>query len=43
MKQVKDAAKLLGRLGGLAKSEAKRRAARENGRKGGRPRTSKKR
>ena len=31
------AAQQLGRLGGLARSEAKARAARENGRLGGRP------
>lgn len=34
---VTTAAALLGRLGGLAKSKAKARAARENGHKGGRP------
>lgn len=38
---TKQAAALLGRLGGLARSKAKQRAARENGRKGGRPRTNK--
>jgi hypothetical protein len=43
MTHVKDAAKLLGRLGGLARSVAKRKAAKANGRKGGRPRTTKKR
>ena len=31
------AAQQLGRLGGLARSEAKARAARENGKLGGRP------
>lgn len=30
----------LGKLGGKSKSEAKQRAARENGKKGGRPRKS---
>ena len=34
------AAAVLGRLGGLSRSKAKQRAARENGRKGGRPRKS---
>jgi len=33
----KEAAAMLGRLGGAAKSAAKTRAARKNGRKGGRP------
>jgi hypothetical protein len=32
------AAQQLGRLGGLKTSEAKKAAARENGKKGGRPR-----
>ena len=34
-----EAAAALGRAGGAARSEAKARAARDNGRKGGRPRT----
>lgn len=34
-------AKALGKLGGKVKSEAKAAAARENGKKGGRPRTKK--
>ena len=37
------AAQQLGRLGGLAKSKAKADAARENGKKGGRPRDELKR
>ncbi len=36
-KQVNEAARLLGRLGGLAKSERKAAAVRENGKLGGRP------
>ncbi len=39
---VKTAASTLGRLGGSVKSERKSAAARENGRKGGRPRKEKK-
>lgn len=35
------AAKELGRLGGLARSEAKSTSSRENGRKGGRPKSTK--
>lgn len=35
--EARRAAALLGQLGGLAKSAAKARAARENGKKGGRP------
>lgn len=35
---VSQAAKLLGRRGGLAKSKAKVKAAKQNGKKGGRPR-----
>jgi hypothetical protein len=35
------AAALLGRLGGKSTSEAKRRAARMNGKKGGRPKKTK--
>lgn len=35
---LSQAAKLLGRRGGLAKSKAKVKAAKENGKKGGRPR-----
>ena len=38
---ISAAAAALGRKGGKAKSEAKARAARENGRKGGRPRIKK--
>jgi hypothetical protein len=34
---IKKHAQALGRLGGSAKSDAKTRAVRENGRKGGRP------
>jgi hypothetical protein len=37
-RQVNEAARMLGRLGGLAKSERKAAAVRENGKKGGRPR-----
>ena len=36
--QLKQAAVLLGRRGGLARSKAKVKAAQENGKKGGRPR-----
>jgi len=39
VKSVNEAAAMLGRLGGLAKGGAKARTARENGRKGGRPKT----
>lgn len=35
---LSQAAKMLGRRGGLAKSKAKVKAAKENGKKGGRPR-----
>jgi hypothetical protein len=41
MTRKNPAAVALGRLGGRATSPAKRRAARENGRKGGRPRKTK--
>lgn len=34
---ITEAAKLLGRRGGLAKSKAKAAAVRQNGKKGGRP------
>jgi hypothetical protein len=34
---AKEAAQLLGRLGGLSRSEKKREASRANGRSGGRP------
>lgn len=37
------AAQSLGRLGGMAKTKAKSEAARENGKKGGRPKKNKKR
>jgi len=40
MKDLSSAAAALGRRGGLAKSEAKAAAVRENGKKGGRPRKS---
>ena len=39
--QIHKAAQGLGRLGGLAKSAAKAKAVRENGKLGGRPRGSK--
>jgi hypothetical protein len=39
--EARQAAAVLGRLGGLARSAAKARAARENGRKGGRPASKK--
>lgn len=42
-RKARRAAATLGRLGGLAKSAAKAKAARENGKKGGRPRTTNKR
>jgi hypothetical protein len=35
------AAQQLGRLGGMAKTDAKAQAARENGKKGGRPKKKK--
>jgi len=38
---VQNAAALLGRRGGLTKSEAKQAASRENGKLGGRPRKKK--
>lgn len=37
-RRINEAAKMLGRLGGLVKSERKAAAVRENGKKGGRPR-----
>lgn len=37
MTQKNPAAVALGKLGGLSKSEAKAKASRENGKKGGRP------
>jgi hypothetical protein len=37
---LRTAAALIGRKGGQAKTEAKIRAAQENGKKGGRPRTN---
>ena len=39
---INAAAALIGALGGLAKSKAKIRASRENGKKGGRPKKIKK-
>jgi hypothetical protein len=39
--KIHEAAKALGRKGGLAKSEKKAAAVRENGKKGGRPRDKK--
>ena len=36
-----EAAKMLGSLGGRVKSEAKAKASRENGKKGGRPKVDK--
>ncbi len=38
---LKKAAIILGRKGGMAKSEAKANAARQNGKKGGRPKLKK--
>lgn len=38
---ARQAASMLGKLGGASRSEAKRKASRENGRKGGRPRKDK--
>jgi hypothetical protein len=38
-KSLNKAAQLLGRKGGQAKSPAKQNASRENGKKGGRPKT----
>ena len=38
---IKKAAIILGRKGGMAKSEAKANAARQNGKKGGRPKLKK--
>jgi len=40
-KQISKIAAALGKLGGSAKSKAKAKAARENGKKGGRPRKAK--
>jgi hypothetical protein len=40
-KDIQSAAKALGRLGGLAKSEAKAKAVRKNAKLGGRPLGSK--
>lgn len=37
--EISNAASVLGRKGGSVKSEAKTKAARENGKRGGRPRT----
>jgi hypothetical protein len=39
-REIQRAAVALGRLGGLARSAAKAKAARVNGKKGGRPRTA---
>jgi len=39
--EIHEAAKVLGRKGGSVKSEKKAAAARENGKKGGRPRKNK--
>jgi len=41
-KQISKVAAALGKLGGSAKSKAKAKASRENGKKGGRPRKVKK-
>jgi hypothetical protein len=38
---IRKAAALIGRKGGLSRSEAKVKAVRENGKKGGRPRKDK--
>ena len=38
--EIKSAASALGRIGGASKSEAKTRASRDNGKKGGRPRNN---
>jgi hypothetical protein len=40
-KQISKIAAALGKLGGSVKSKAKAKAARENGKKGGRPRKAK--
>jgi hypothetical protein len=42
MKPKNPAAVALGKLGGKARSEAKAKAARENGKRGGRPRKTQK-
>jgi hypothetical protein len=38
---ISEAAALLGRKGGLVKSEKKAKSSKENGKKGGRPKTKK--
>lgn len=38
--KISKAAAILGKIGGSSKSEAKRSASRENGRKGGRPKSN---
>jgi len=41
MEEITQAAKVLGRLGGLARSRKKAKTSKENGKKGGRPRKPK--